>query len=65
MSLGTLLKQLIDIEQAIDVQESATLRRMVLDAQDHVLEMRKLSVDDSRTLPGPIRLAARMVGIRL
>jgi hypothetical protein len=62
MDLAPLLKKLMDIEQAIGTQELTTVRKIVIDAQEWVLEMQKQSVDRSRIEPGPIRLVARMVG---
>ena len=64
MNLAPLLKKLMDIEQAIVNQELTTVRKMVIDAQEWVLEMQKQSVDGSRIEPGPIRLVARMVAIK-
>jgi hypothetical protein len=65
MNLAPLLEKLIQIERAIDTQELATVRKMVIIAQDSVLELQKQSVESSRIMPGPIRFAARMVGVRL
>jgi hypothetical protein len=64
MNLAPLLKKLMDIEQAIGTQELRTVRKMVIDSQEWVLEMQKQSVDGSRIEPGPIRLVARMVGTK-
>ena len=55
MDSGCLLERLIEIERAIGVKDPITLRRMVIDTQDYVLQMQKEYAEFLRPKQGPIR----------
>jgi hypothetical protein len=48
MNASVLLDKLAMIERSIGVQTNTTLRNLVLDAQDCVLEMQKTKTEDLR-----------------
>ena len=58
-----LVKKLIEIERAIDVLESREVRALVIEAQDHALEMQKEVVKtlgaEFATFRPPIELIGR------
>ena len=45
----------MEIERAIGVEDSATVRRMVIEAQECYLQMQKESVESLRSKLGPNR----------
>ena len=51
MSTATLIQKLMDIEHAIGVKDSTTIRNMLIDAQDSVLGLQKELVDYLRAKP--------------
>jgi hypothetical protein len=61
MNLASLLAQLIDIERAIASQELATVRRMVIDAQECVLGLQRQATEEMRNEPGSIRRVVRIM----
>jgi hypothetical protein len=48
MNTVVLLQKLTDLERALDVEERATIRRMVLDAQLCVLQLQRESPEQMR-----------------
>jgi hypothetical protein len=48
MNTVVLLQKLRDLERALDVEERATIRRMVLDAQLCVLQLQRESPEQMR-----------------
>jgi|HubBroStandDraft_1064217.scaffolds.fasta_scaffold713736_1 hypothetical protein len=52
MNTSVLLDKLTMIERSIGVQTNTTLRNLVLDAQDCVLELQRTRAEDLRRNPG-------------
>jgi len=52
MDSGVLIGKLLDIERAIGVEDTASLRTRVIDAQECVLRMQKQLIDDLRIRSG-------------
>lgn len=52
MSTATLIQKLMNIECAIGVKDSTTIRAMLIDAQDSVLWLQKELVESFRAKPG-------------
>jgi len=48
MDTAVILEKLIEIEKALGVRELATIRKMIIDVQESILEMQKRSVDTLR-----------------
>lgn len=48
MNSSQLLKKLTEIERAIGVVDTLSLRRMIVEAQDYVLESQKVAVQELR-----------------
>jgi hypothetical protein len=51
--MGFLLERLIEIERAIAVKDSSTIRNMAIEAQDCVLQMQKETAENLRPKQGP------------
>ncbi|HEX4029418.1 MAG TPA: hypothetical protein VHX20_03595 [Terracidiphilus sp.] len=49
---GMLIGKLLDIERALGVEDTASLRTRVIDAQECVLRMQKQLIDDLRVRSG-------------
>lgn len=58
MNCCPLLERLMEIERAIGVEDSATVRRMVIAAQECYLKMQKESVESLRPKLGPNRTSS-------
>jgi len=48
VNLGGLVKRLIEIEKALAVQDTSTVRRMVWDAQECALQIQKRAIQIER-----------------
>ena len=49
MNIAMLIKRLIEIEQALDVKDNSTLRRMVWDVQECALQIQKEAIENRRS----------------
>jgi hypothetical protein len=52
MDTGVLIGKLLDIERALGIEDTASLRTRVVDAQDCVLRMQKQLIEDLRVRSG-------------
>ena len=49
MDVQQILRRLTEIERAIGVRDSLSIRRMIMDAEDYILESQRLSLQTART----------------
>ncbi len=52
MDTGAIIGKLLEIEQALGVEDTASLRARVIDAQECVLRMQKQLIEDLRVRSG-------------
>ena len=52
MDTGVLIGKLLDIERAIGIEDTKTLRIKVIDAQDCALQIQKQMIEDLRVRSG-------------
>jgi len=52
MDTGVLIGKLLDIERALGIEDTTTLRTRVIDAQECVLRMQKQLIEDLRIRSG-------------
>ena len=52
METGILIGKLLDIERALGVEDTATLRSRVIEAQECALRMQKQMIEDLRVRSG-------------
>ena len=52
MDTGVLIGKLLDIERGLGIEDTATLRTRVVDAQECVLRMQKQLIEDLRVRSG-------------